>query len=392
MNLLGKIFGARETKDASPENKEDRIFFAGVGSYGSREFTSVAAALRAGAVIASGIGTMPLRLEGAGSRTDARLNELLNEEPHELMTAIEFREHLTMHAVFNGAGRAYVRRDAQGRAVELIPLHPAWCGAGWVLKNGEYVLPVSIEQEGISGDFRRDDILEVTAPRWDMLAGLDVTRACNRVLGLSRRLQDKQAKMSDTNAPAGVLFVDQMAGADAVKKIKIGWHKQFGESGIGVVDVPGSFTQMTQTASDQQLLDTMKFQVEEVGRIYGVHPYYLGQTQGSGAQGAISDVMLFHQVVTMAPWIERWEAALRRSVLKGTGVRANFDETALMRTTPQVRAEIYARALGSGGNVPWMTEDEVREGKNPFGLDPRGDDFWRKQRAGNEAPAQIPAP
>ena len=136
--------------------------------------------------------------------------------------------------------------------------------------------------------------------------------------------------------------------------------------------------------------DTMKFQVEEIGRVYGVHPYYLGQTSGSGSQGAISDVMLYHQVVTMAPWIERWEAALRRSVLRDTGVRANFDENVLMRTTPQVRAEIYARALGSGGNNPWMTEDEVREGKSPFNLNAKGDEYWQNQGAGNEAKPKIP--
>lgn len=382
MNIFGRLFkGPEETKDANPENKEDRIFFAGVGSFGSREFTSVAAALRAGAVIASGIGTMPLRIEG-----DQRLSDLLNEEPHELMTAIELKEHLTMHAVFTGAGRAFVRRDSMDRPVELIPLHPSWTG-GWVLKGGEYVLPVSIQQEGIYGDFKRRDVLEITGPRWDMLAGLDVTRACNRVLGLTRRLQDKQAKLSDTNTPSGVLMLDAQDSKVGISRLKESWQKQWGQTGIAVVDMPGDFKQLSQTASDQQLLETMKFQVEEVGRVYGVHPYFLGQTQGSGAQGAVSDVMLYHQVVTMAPWMERWEAALRRSVLKGTKATANFDESALMRTTPQIRAEMSARALGSGGNAPWMTPDEVRQGKNPFALEVRGDDYWQKQRAGNEAPA-----
>lgn len=387
MNLLPQFLRRpSEQKNASPANKEDRIFFQGVGSFGSREFTSVAAALRAGSVIASGIGTMPIRLDGESSDR-SRMDALLNEEPNELLTSIELKEHLTLHAVFSGAGRAYIRRDARGRPVELIPLHPNWSPTGWVMKEGRYVLPVTIAIEQIHGDFERSDILEITSPRWDFVSGLDVTRSCSQVLGLARRLQEKQAKLSDTNTPSGVLMLDAMGSGDGIKRLKEAWTRQFGKSGIAVVDMPGSFEQMSQTATDQQLLETMRFLIEEVGRVYGVHPYFLGQPQGSGAQGAIADVMLFHQVVTMGPWIERWEAALRRSVLRGSGLRPNFDESVLMRSIPQTKAEIYARALGSGGNRPWMTPDEVREGRNPFSLPPRGEDFWQNQESSDEAGA-----
>lgn len=373
MTLLQRIFGL-ETKQASPESKEDRVFFAGVGEFGSREFSGVSAALRAGFTIANSMGMMPVVAEGRGGND---LAALMNDEPNDLLTGVEFKELITLHAVFAGAGRAYIRRDALGRPIELIPLHPGWCGK-WVYdaKEARYVLPVSIENEGIYGDFTRDDILEVTSPRWDMVQGLDVTRACTRVLGLSRRLQEKQAQYADTKAPFGVLFVKDGEGKGAVARLKESWQRQFGKTGIAVVDMEGKFQQLAQTSADQQMADTLKYQIEEVGRVYGVHPYFLMQTSGSGAQGAVADAMLFHQVQTMAPWITRWEAALRRSLFRNSQATPNFDENVLMRTTPQIRAEIYSRALGGGGNAAWMSPDEVRQGLSPFNLPPKGDAYW----------------
>lgn len=384
MNLIQRIF-RMETK-ASPDNKEDRIFFQGLGEFGSREFSGVSAALRAGFVIASGMGMMPVIAEGRGGDN---LAFMLNDEPNDLLTGVEFKEMLTLHAVFSGAGRAFIRRDVLGKPVEMIPLHPSWCSP-WVYKDGRHVLPVSIENEGIYGDFTREDILEVTSPRWDMLAGLDVTRACSNVLGLSKRLQEKQAQFADSKAPFGVLFVKDGEGKGAVSRLKESWVRQFGKTGIAVVDMEGKFQQLAQSSADQQMSDTQKYQIEEIGRIYGVHPYFLMQTAGSGAQGAVADAMLFHQVQTMAPWITRWEAALRRSLFRNSQATPNFDENVLMRTTPEVRASMCAKALGQGGGKAWMTEDEVRAGKSPFNLPPKGDAYWQPKPVPGGAPDEAP--
>ena len=349
-------------------SKEDRIFWSGLGTYGHREFSQVSAALRAGFVLASGMGMMPVRLQNSsGDVQGGKIYDLL-KKPNDMQTGVEFRETLTLHAVFSGAGRAFIRRRADGEPVEIFPLHPTWMPTGWTMLNGEYVLPVSIPGEGFLGNFTRRDILEITNPRWDMINGMNVTTTCRNVLGLSTRLQDRQSQLSDSNAPYGVITAKAGTSAGAIDKLKASWVKQFGRTGIAVVDFEADFTQLMQTPADQQLLETMQFQIEEVARVYGVHPYLLMQTKGSGAQGAVSDVLLFHQIHGIGPWVCRFEDALACSLLLGSGLTAEMDESQLMRTTPQERAEIYAKALGAGGNKPWMTENEVRAGKSPFRL------------------------
>ena len=369
MNLIQRTVQALGLKDYNPANKEDRIFFSGIGSYSHKEFFRVSAALRAGFVISSGVGQMPINIEG--EEEGGKLYTLLNDRPNELMTGVELREMITLHAVFTGTGRAFIRRRAStGQAIEIWPLHPTWTQSGWVYKDGKYVLPVTIENAQYLGEFTRDDIIEVTTPRWDHMQGVNVSLSCSNVLGLSTQLQDRQARLSDSKAPYGILTTPAGGSDGRVKALKEAWSKQFGQSGIAVVDFEANFTQMMQTASDQQLNETFQQQIEEVSRVYGVHPYFLMKTAGSGAQNAISDILLFHQLHTMGPWVVRWEAAIKRSLLNKTKFTANFNEKSLLRTTPKDKAEIHARALGSGGNMPWMTANDVRK---EWGLDPHPD-------------------
>lgn len=368
MSLISKVRSVFSKKDIGLTSKEDRIFWKGFGAYGHREFTQVAAALRAGFVLSGNMGMMPVRVDG-DDELGARVENLLNKRPNDLLTGVEFRELLTLHAVYTGAGRALIiRKSGTGEPLELIPLSPNWTSSGWVYENGQYVLPINIEDEGISGSFTRNDILEVTGPRWEMIQAIPVTNSCRQVLGLSSALQNRQARLSDSNAPYGVIIAKHGTGNDAISRLKESWSKQFGKSGIAVVDFDSDFRQLMQTPQDQQLVETMKFQIEEISRVYGVHPYFLMQTGGSGAQGAVGDVMLFHHMTGIGPWATRWEAAIDRSFFDSANLSCRLDESELMRTTPDVRAEIYAKALGSGGNKPWMTENEVRTGKSPFTL------------------------
>jgi len=388
MSLRTRMMGLFGRKDAGLSNsKDDRIFWNGFGAYGHREFTQVSAALRAGFVLAGGMGMMGVKILDANGEEDksSRAYNLLNRRPNDYMTGVEFRECLTLHAVFSGVGRAYIRRRGDGTPVELVPLHPSWSAGDWILKDGKFVLPISTPYEGYVGDVERGDVLEFGNPRWDIMRGLNVTRTCSSVLGLSTRLQDRQARLSDKNAPFGVITAKEGTSEAAIKKLKTAWVSQFGQSGIAVIDFEAQFSQLMQTPQDQQMLETMKFQVEEVARLYGVHPYLLMQTAGSGAQGAVSDVMLTHQVHGIGPWINRFEAGIEFSMLED-GHTAQMDETALMRTTPEARAEIYAKALGAGGNKPWMTENEVRSGRSPFSLPDHGsgDELAHAKEAPNE--------
>jgi len=351
----------------------------------SGDHLSVMAALRAGMVIAQGIGQMPLHVKRQDVRdgklyrqnaTDNRAYRLLNKRPNDWMTSVELREALTLHAVFTGAGRAFVRRGVDGRPLEILPLHPRWVNAYHDEVTKEYVYEIGVAEYGVYGRFSRDDIIEITNPRWDFISGLDITRKAAGALGLSQNLETRQAKLTERNAPYGIITSDSPQSAPSIAKIRDAWKTQFGEgNGIGFIDFAAKFQQMMGTPADQQSIENRKFQIEEVARAFGVFPALLMHSDKTSTFASAESFFQAHLVHTLGPWVARWEQALDRTLFDGSSkLYADFDERSLARMTPSDQMEWVARALGSGGNKPVLTQNEAREflGYDPH---PDGDDL-----------------
>ena len=346
---------------------------------GAGDHLAVMAALRAGLVIAQGVGQVDLhvkheKVQGDDvirrNAIDERAYRLLNSRPNDWMTSIELREALTLHAVFTGAGRAFVRRGVDGRPLEILPLHPRWVNAYHDEQARDFVYEIGVSEYGIYGKFSRDDIIEVTNPRWDFVSGLDITRKAAGALGLAQNLEARQTKLTSQNAPYGIISTEDGQSTDSIKKLKTAWAKQFGAgNGIGILDFNAKFQQMTGTPQDQQTIENRNFQIEEVARAFGVFPQMLMHSDKASTFASAEAFFNAHLQHTMQPWFVRWEQALNRTLFDSSRhLRADFDEQGLIRMSMADRAEYYARALGSGGNAPWLTANEVRAevGKNPI--------------------------
>lgn len=349
---------------------------------GSSGHMRVMAALRAGLVIAQGIGQMPLHVKHTSVKdnkvyrrnaVEERAYKLLNRRPNDWMTSIELRESLTLHAVFTGAGRALIVRGVDGRPIEILPLHPTWCDASYDHVRREHIYKVAVSEYGIYGEFTRDDILEITNPRWDFVRGLDITRQAAGALGLASNLEGRQAKLTAQNSPYGIISTENGQSRESIQVLRTAWTKQFGAgNGVGILDFDAKFQQMMGTAQDQQTIENRKFQVEEVARAYGVFSQMLMAGDNMNF-ASVEAFFLAHWTHTISPWAERWEQALDRTFFDNNRkLSACFDEKALLRTALQDKAEYLARALGSGGNKPWLTQNEARamEGLDPH---PEGD-------------------
>lgn len=68
-----------------------------------------------------------------------------------------------------------------------------------------------------------------------------------------------------------------------------------------------------------------------------------------------------------------------------------FNERALLRGTLNDQANFFAKALGAGGQKPWMTQNEVREVSDlPKSSDPQANDLknpMTQKGKTNEPPA-----
>jgi len=120
------------------------------------------------------------------------------------------------------------------------------------------------------------------------------------------------------------------------------------------------------SAADAQYLETRRFQVEEIARIYRIPPHMIGDLERATFSNIEQQAQSFIDY-TLRPWLTRWEQAMNRDLLKGhKDLYFEFLVDGLLRGDTAARSENYRRALGNtnNGEPAWMTVEEVREKEN----------------------------
>jgi HK97 family phage portal protein len=147
------------------------------------------------------------------------------------------------------------------------------------------------------------------------------------------------------------------------------WQRKYvgvGPNGLPLILTEGiDVKELSMTAEDAQLLESRKWQVEDIARAFGVPPHMIGATEKQTSFGAGLEQMSQAFVsYTLAPHIARLEDELNRKLFKTSSryVRINVD--GLLRGDATARANYYKAALGGTQNPAWMTPNEVRSREN----------------------------
>lgn len=334
----------------------------------------VTAALAAGLRIAEGVAAMPIIYgtksvdeQGRTVKTpsfEGKIAERLQSEPNDYMTPVEFVENLTLHAVFEGVGRAYIDRGYRDNIKRLIPINNGEVTPHKDPETGRVTYQGTIPGIGFMEDMTRKDFIEVTSPRWFETEGLDISTEIREVLKLSLSLQDRQMDDSLKKAVRGYLTTDEQLSPEAVAQMKEGLKERL--PGTPIFDSGTQYKSIVPTQAEMQLMESRRFAIEEVARAYGIHPIFLAHDAAGQSLTRILDAMDYHVTITLGPWVRRWEQAIKFSMLKPTEY-VDLDETQFYRMNLKDRAEYASRALGAGGNAPWETPNDIRTwlGKNP---------------------------
>lgn len=112
-------------------------------------------------------------------------------------------------------------------------------------------------------------------------------------------------------------------------------------------------------AEDAQMIEVMKFGVEEVARIFRI-PLHLLQSLDSMTFNNVEQLGIDFVTYGLMPWITRWEDAINRSLLTAaerTILFMRFNVNALLRGDIKTRSEFYTNGIMAG----WLEPNEVRD-------------------------------
>ena len=365
-----------------PQNRiagEDYAFFMGTSQAGSivNEHTAMQLSAVYGCVriISEAIAQLPLHVykytdKGREICTDkdTTLEFLLHNEPNEEMTSFMFRETLMTHLLLWGNAYAQIVYDRLGRIKALYPLMPDRMTVDRN-ENGEVCYHYDIygdENEVIDHqDFRKAEILHIVGLGFDGIVGLSPIAMAKNAIGMGIACDQYGSKFFANGArPSGIL--EHPGTIKDPQRIRDSWNAQFrgaeNSHRIAVLEEGMKYTSISLSPEEAQFLESRKFQVNEIARIFRVPPHMLADLEKSSFSNIEQQSLEFVKY-TLEPWIVRWEQALSRCLLRPEEKRTlffRFNVEGLLRGDYASRMSGYATARNNG----WMSANDIRDLEN----------------------------
>ena len=340
------------------------------------ECTAVLACVR---VLSESIASLPFnvyrRLPGGGKEIaeEQHLHEVICYQPNSWMTGFEFRELLQSWLLLWGNAYAHIKGGRQGGVTELIPLHPSRMEVKR-LTNGKlryyYTEPTTPIQPQVQvTEYRQDEIFHLRWLSSDGVTGFVPTTLSRDAIGLARATELHSGSFFGNGAQPGTYIeTDQPHKPEVLARFKEQWNDahQGPDKAYKTVVMPFGFhrKQVEIRNDTAQLIETRRYQVEEVARAYRVPPHLLGDLTNvrfSTVEQSAIDFVTF----SLIPWCRRWEMACRRDlVVDDKQYFCQFDVNALMAGDYAARSQFIREMANLGA----LDVDEIRAqiGYNPL--------------------------
>lgn len=381
MGLINKLFKSRDHPKVDNRTVGSSYsFYMGGSSAGKNvnersamQMTAVYSCVR---ILAEAVAGLPLHLyrykeDGGKERAiDNNLYHLLHDEPNKEMSSFIFRETLMTHLLLWGNAYAQIIRNGKGEVVALYPLMPNKMQVDRD-ENGElyYIYTRSSEEaktmEGATVYLTPRDVLHIPGLGFDGLVGYSPIAMAKNAIGLAIATEEYGAKFfANGAAPSGVL--EHPGTIKDPSRLRENWNSTFGGSAnsgkVAVLEEGMKYTPISISPEQAQFLETRKFQIDEIARIFRVPPHMVGDLEKSSFSNIEQQSLEFVKY-TLDPWVIRWEQSLSRALLNEDEKRKyffKFNLEGLLRGDYESRMSGYAVARQNG----WMSANDIRELEN----------------------------
>nr|DAD92006.1 MAG TPA: Portal [Siphoviridae sp. ctwWa4] len=336
--------------------------------------TAVYACVR---ILAEAVASLPLHVyeyqDDGGKKLvhDHPLYYLLHDEPNPEMTSFVFRETLMSHLLIWGNAYAQIIRDGAGRVLGLYPLLPDKMDVQRDDKGNIYYVYSRNSDENPMfkeyGDIRlkAEDVLHIPGLGFDGLIGYSPIAMAKNAVGMTLACEEYGASFFANGAnPGGVL--EHPGVLKDPSKVRESWNSVYrgvnNAHKIAVLEEGMKYQQIGIPPEEAQFLETRKFQINEIARLYRIPPHMVGDLDKSSFSNIEQQSLEFVKY-TLDPWVIRWEQSLQRSLLlpgeKGKYfIKLNVD--GLLRGDYQSRMNGYAVGRQNG----WFSANDIREMEN----------------------------
>lgn len=338
------------------------------------QMTAVYACVR---ILSEAVASLPMHLYryndtgGKEKALEHSLYMLLHDEPNPEMSAFSFRETIMTHLLLWGNGYAQILRNGRGEVLGLYPLMPDRMVVDRDVNGRLYY-----EYKPSEGDHRTlnrkssviltpSDVLHIPGLGFDGLVGYSPIAMAKNAIGMGLACDEYGASFYQNGAqPGGVL--EHPGVVKDPKRVRESWNAIYQGSAnahrIAVLEEGMAYKPISISPEQAQFLETRKFQIDEIARIFRVPPHMVGDLEKSSFSNIEQQSLEFVKY-TLSPWITRWEQAIHRALFSDVEKKrffVRFNVEGLLRGDYKSRMDGYAVARQNG----WMSANDIRELEN----------------------------
>ena len=319
----------------------------------SMTFSAVFACVR---IISESIASLPVRVyrvETDGDKIEELahpVNRLLTRKPNDFMTTYTFLDVLMNNLLLEGNSYFYIERDSTARPVGLIPIKTQHVKV--INHDGQIYYDVKDYDLAI----RKEDMLHFFNLSFNGYEGTSVIGSQRTTIGTSIASNDTaNSYLGNSSQIGGIIKHPGKLSKEAVARLRTSWSQSTSGSFVAgktaILEEGMTFEQYKINANDYQLLETRRFQIEEIARIFKVPLSLIGHLEKAANYSSIEALSIDFVRFTLQPYLVLIEQELNRKLFRENELDNYFvrlDSKGLLRGDSAARATYYREMSAIG--------------------------------------------
>jgi HK97 family phage portal protein len=300
------------------------------------------------------------------------IDDIVRKAPNVYYNSFDFRKAMMTNLLLRG--NAYVlpmRNGASLSGMELIDNDHVTVDT----TSGELIYQLRLNN-GVNMRLLPEQIIHLKLWTIDGINGVSPIAYAKETIGTSLAATKHLGSFYGRGAtPKGILQIQgTIRDADRVRQIGQQFDERYAGANAGgtaILTEGAEYKPVALSNRESQFLETLRFSVEEICRLYKVPPHKIGHMEGAGYANSIEAQNAQFVTDCIRPMVEMIEMEFTNKLLSGSR-KFNLDMRALMRgdIMTQVQRNV------SYWNIGVMSANDIRkdEGMDPI-LDPEANEY-----------------
>lgn len=336
-----------------------------INAKNAMQTTAVFACVR---LLSESIASLPLFLyrktdTGKEKATDNPLYSVLHDVPNPETDSFQFWQAFVANMLIYGRGYAEVVRNNAGEIVQIWNITTPYVRVqrNTETQELEYVVTISGKEQNV---LRKDQIFRVDWFSMDALNAFRPLELAQNAIGLGEAAEEFASNYFKNGANVGgIIEYPEVMDDNQAEQFRQDVRSNYGglsnTARLMFLEQGSKFQKVSNTPEESQMLETRKFQVEEVARFYNVPLHMIGDLDHATFSN-IEQMSLNYVIYTLRPYLVRIERATVAQLLTPLDRQTlftKFSADALLRGDYLSRMQGYAQARQNG----WMSANDIRD-------------------------------